>query len=205
MKSTRIDTTRIVFERLFERYGLPDAIQVDNGSPFACIRARAGITRLSAWWVSLGIRFIRSRPAHPQDNGGHERMHLDIRFDLEDDPAADFDLQQAACDAWVEEFNDVRPHEALGMRTPSELYRKSRRRFVGPKRALYPAGFQVRRVAPSGHFRLRGDLLFLGAGAGGYEIGLKQLEEGKYGVWLYEHYLGEILSSARRRIEEVHP
>jgi transposase InsO family protein len=79
---------KAAFEKLFEPYGLPACIQVDNGSPFVSTRARGGLTVLSAWWVSLGIRIVRGRPGHPQDNGAHERMHLDMRFELEDAAAA---------------------------------------------------------------------------------------------------------------------
>ena len=91
MESTAGAAVRPVFERLFQRYGLPSAIQVDNGAPFASTRSRAGLTTLSAWWVSLGIEVIRGRPGHPQDNGGHERMHLDVRYEVEDVPAGEGD------------------------------------------------------------------------------------------------------------------
>ena len=118
-----------MFSKLFERRGLPRTILVDNGSPFACTRSPGGLTTLSAWWVSLGIRLHRSRRGHPQDNGGHERMHLDMRFDVEDAPADDIPAQRLALSRWQMTFN--RPHEALDMKTPAELVRPSPCRLTG--------------------------------------------------------------------------
>ena len=132
------------FEQLFLQYGVPLAIHVDNGSPFGSTSARCGLSKLSAWWVALGIRVVFSRPSHPEDNGGHERMHLDLRFDVEDHASANSQTQQAALDAWVHEFNTVRPHEALAMHTPADLYRRSPRVYHGPRPARYPIGFDVR-------------------------------------------------------------
>src|SRR6185436_127099 len=89
-----------VFEALFRKYGLPTAIQCDNGAPFVHVRARGGLSRLSAWWVSLGIRLVRSRPGCPQDNGGHERMHRDISAEIETEPSASAESEQRRLDRW---------------------------------------------------------------------------------------------------------
>src|SRR5215475_7595506 len=105
------DEVRRVLARLFRRYGIPKAIQCDNGSPFVSTRSLAGLTKLSAWWISLGIRIVRSRPGCPQDNGGHERMHRDLRADVQLTPGASLAAEQRACDRWRQEFNHVRPHE----------------------------------------------------------------------------------------------
>ena len=107
------DAVREVFERLFARHGVPEAIQCDNGTPFVAVRARGGISQLSAWWLSLGIRLVRSRPGCPQDNGGHERMHVNLAGDLQNEPAATRQAQQREFDRWRQEFNHVRPHDAL--------------------------------------------------------------------------------------------
>ena len=120
LRHTNTRNVREVFEKLFEQYGVPKVIQSDNGPPFAS-RALGGLTELSAWWTALGVEVVRSRPGKPTDNGGHERMHADIRVDIQDDAAYSFKLQQIACDAWRDEFNFVRPHEALAMKTPGEL------------------------------------------------------------------------------------
>lgn len=197
MSGTRTASVKEVFVRLFEQYGLPEAIQVDNGPPFASTKARGGLTELSAWWVALGIRVTRGRPGHPQDNGAHERMHADMRFDLEDDSADDLDAQQKACDAWVEEFNHVRPHEALGMQVPGDLYRRSTRRFRGPKRPCYPPGCELRRVDHSGHVRILGAKLFVAGGLRGHDIGLQAVDE-RYRVWFYDLDLGFVGEEAAR-------
>jgi putative transposase len=150
LPSTKEASARSEFELLFEKYGLPLGILTDNGTPFACNRAPAGLTILSAWWVSLGIKVYHSRPAHPQDNGGHERLHFDMRFELEDPGAETAQQQQALCDRWRQEFNHVRPHEALGMKTPAEVYHPSTRRRVQIQRVVYPPGSQLRRVLRHG-------------------------------------------------------
>jgi len=112
------ESVRAVLERLFRRYGVPKCIQCDNGPPFISVRAPAGLSKLSAWWVSLGIEIVRSRPACPQDNGGHERMHADVRAEVQGSPARDIASQQRALDRWRQEFNHVRPHQSLGGKTP---------------------------------------------------------------------------------------
>ena len=129
MQSTSLDGVRRVFDALFKKHGVPRAIQCDNGTPFINVNARGGLTRLAAWWVSLGIRVVRSRPGCPQDNGGHERMHRDMRADVQAFPASSRVAEQRACDRWRIEFNRVRPHEALGGKTPAEVYTNSVRRL----------------------------------------------------------------------------
>ena len=114
---TSVEHVKPVFEALFRKHGLPAAIQCDNGCPFIHVRARAGLSRLSAWWVSLGIRIVRSRPGCPQDNGGHERMHRDIAREIESRPADTLVGQQRLLDKWRQEFNHVRPHERLAGNT----------------------------------------------------------------------------------------
>jgi putative transposase len=192
MSTVRTEAVRAQFELLFQRFGLPAVIQVDNGSPFISVSSRAGLTKLSAWWVSLGIRIVRGRPAHPQDNGAHERMHLDMSMDLEAHPAHSRAAQQRACDAWRSEFNEQRPHEALGMRTPHELYRRSRRRYVGPRIARYPAHFEVRSVDRGGHVSLHKKGPFLSRALFKQRVGLERLDAERYRVWLYEMDLGEL-------------
>jgi len=133
MKDAHSDTVRRVFEQLFLRYGLPQMIRSDNGAPFAATSALLGLSRLSAWWVALGIDLERGRPGHPQDNGAHERLHRDISMELEGVTGAH---AQAALDLWREQFNHERPHEALAMRTPGELYLPAPRKYHGTPTAL---------------------------------------------------------------------
>src|SRR5205814_9904976 len=134
-----------ILDRLFRRHGVPRAIQCDNGVPWVSMRSRGGLTSLSVWLVSLGIRLIRSRVACPQDNGGHERMHRDLS-ELQLDPARTRRAQQRAADRWLIDFNEVRPHDALSGKTPAEVYRGSERRKAVPRLPTYPPGWITRHV-----------------------------------------------------------
>jgi transposase InsO family protein len=192
LTSTTVEAVRDIFERLFRKHGLPDAIQCDNGSPFANATARGGLTRLSAWWVSLGIRVVRSRPGCPQDNGAHERMHRDIAAEIEKAPALSLAAQQRILDGWRVEFNHVRPHEALGGKTPVELYAKSERRYRKPLVPVYPPHFIVKVVARHGAFCLDGEPYFVSVTLGCQAIGLEQLDEVRWRVWFHHLDCGEL-------------
>jgi transposase InsO family protein len=187
MADARTATVRDCFERLFERHGLPGAIRSDNGSPFAHVRGLLGLSRLSAWWVALGIDLERGRPGHPQDNGGHERLHRDIRTELE--PGT---TEQEALDLWRQEFNHERPHEALGMRCPGEVYQKSQRRYEGSPEDLEYPGLHARRVGPQGRIMWGGMPLFITTSLAGWSVGLKPLENGRQEVWFGRLLLGWI-------------
>lgn len=152
LSTTSIAAVRPVFEEAFIKYGLPRTIHSDNGTPFVSSFTEHGLTKLSAWWLSLGIEHVRSRPATPSDNGGHERMHRDMAAELERYAALTRDKQQEACERWRMDFNTVRPHEALGMKCPSHVYRESRSRFVRGllAEATYPEAFEVRLVGKRG-------------------------------------------------------
>lgn len=181
------------FERLFAHYGLPKVIKSDNGSPFASSHAVLGLTRLSAWWVSLGILLERSRPAHPQDNGAHERLHRDIEREIASRVETDRTLQQAACDLWRDEFNHQRPHEALGQRCPAELYRKSPRAYSpGPIQIDYGAGFFCRKIAANGLLCYRGHRIFISGALAGAHVGLRRTTATCFELWLHYLLLGTI-------------
>jgi transposase InsO family protein len=167
-------TVRRQFERLFETHGLPLAIRSDNGTPFACTRAPLGLSRLSAWWVALGITWDPIPPGRPDKNGGHERMHRDIALEVESVPETDLRHQRAALEAWRHTFNFQRPHEALGMRTPAEVYCKSQRPFPNqPHELSYPAGFLTRKVNQAGAIRLHAVRLTISTAVSGWHLGLK--------------------------------
>lgn len=182
---------RAVMTQLFRRHGVPKAIQCDNGSPFISSQSRAGLTRLSAWWVSLGIRVIRSRPGCPQDNGAHERMHVDVAGDLQANPAASFALQQRACDRWRQMFNHVRPHEALAGKTPSEVY-KSARAPLRPRAFSYPIDWTKRTVSAAGSIVIRGESYSISHALHGYQIALEPRGGLRHRLWFNELDLGEI-------------
>jgi putative transposase len=192
MDDGRSATVRRVFERLFERYGLPQSIRSDNGSPFAAMSALLGLSRLSAWWVALGIDLERGRPGHPQDNGAHERLHRDISLELEAVTGAH---RQAALDLWREQFNQERPHEALGMRTPAELYVASERKYHGTPAALEYRAMGSRKVNASGKINWQGERYFLSTSLAGWNVGLQSVNEALH-VWFGRLLLGQIDSSS---------
>ena len=148
------------------------------------------MTRLSAWWTAVGVRVLRSRPGHPEDNAGHERMHLDIRREVQDAAAGTIAEAQTRLETWRQEFNHLRPHEALEMRTPAEVYRHSDRPYRGVRAPRYPAHCVVRKVQSSGRVRYRGGLLLVGGGFRGYEVGIEADQPGKARVYFYELDLG---------------
>jgi len=204
MDRTRARDVRPVFEALFKRYGLPIAIQSDNGPPFASVRAPRGLTQLSAWWVSLGIEVIRSRPGCPQDNGGHERMHVDVRFDLEDNAEASLEQQQRACDDWTTTFNYERPHEALGMKVPADVYRASERRMTRYVIGGYPESCEKVNVHKNGNIRYRDRKLFISQGVGGFQVGLMLVGE-QMQVWFYQLLLGSFPANTDGHFEPYVP
>jgi len=171
VSSTKGPMVRRILDGLFRKYGVPKAIQCDNGSPWVCARSRGGLTMLSVWLVSLGVRLIRSRVGCPQDNGGHERMHRDMR-ELQLNPARTRRGQQRACDRWVVDFNEVRPHDALGGKTPAEVYRASTSATKPNVRLpAYPPGWITRRVHRGGRICVDGDTVLVCNSLAGQLVG----------------------------------
>lgn len=163
-----------VFERTFREYGLPAAIRTDNGPPFAAMGA-GGLSRLSAWWVKLGIWPERIAPAHPEQNGRHERMHRTLKTDCCRPPAETPTAQQARFDAWRSVFNQLRPHQALGQVPPASLYTPSWRPYpVRVEDPSYPAEALVRRVRSNGEIKWRGHLIFISQVLVGELVGLTE-------------------------------
>ena len=197
----RANTTQVqsFFTGLFEQYGLPRIIKSDNGAPFATVSAPHGLSRLSAWWLALGIGLDRSRPAHPQDNGAHERLHRDIAAELSCQNHPDLESQQAAFDLWREEFNWQRPHEALQGRCPAEIYRKSSRRMPASVAIDYGTDMVIRKVSQAGMIKWGGHVkIFLSGALTGWPIGLRQSDPDHLEVWFANLLLGHIeISSVR--------
>lgn len=180
-----------VFERLFRFYGLPQVIRSDNGSPFAS-RGLAGLTRLSVRWLKLGIKPERIKPGHPEQNGSHERMHRDLKRETVRPPAANKAAQQARFDEFRQIRNQDRPHEALGQKTPAELYSTSPRPY--PSKLIeppcYPGHFEVRYVRPAGEIKFRGRYLFLGEALRGEHVGLEEFDDGRWSLYFADFLLG---------------
>jgi putative transposase len=190
LSSMAAKAVKPAFERLFQAQGLPKVIRVDNGAPFACTSAPGGLSRLSAWWTSLGIRVSFSRPAHPQDNGSHERMHADMANEMEADPAGTPKAQQRIADLWRQQFNNVRPHEAIGMKTPADLYRRSSRLYRGVRLPSYLRNQAVRRVTVLGCVHYAGKIVFVSESIAGFEVGVRRARQGRLAVQFYDLDLG---------------
>jgi transposase InsO family protein len=190
VKSTGFETTRGLFEATFRQYGLPLAIRTDNGSPFAS-RGIGGLSRLSVWWIKLGIVPKRIEPGKPQQNGRHERMHRTLKAETAKPPARTLRSQQRAFDRFCKEFNHVRPHEALEMATPASVYTYSPRPYperLGP--VEYPSGLTVRMVQKHGGFYWHRHQVFLGEAFWGERIGLEPLDGRHWTVYFGERVLG---------------
>jgi putative transposase len=183
MATPSMDPVWHEMERLFRRYGVPRAIQCDNGGPFVAVSSRGGLTRLSAWWLSLGIRLIRSRPGCPQDNGAHERMHRDMSEDVQAIPNDSPQGAQRALDRWRQEFNHIRPHDALDGKVPADVYRPQPQRSLRCHRHVYPSGWIVRSVyGKVGTISVRGCAYIVGRALIGHQVALEPLEGLRYGV-----------------------
>jgi len=181
-----------VFTRLFRQHGLPEVIRMDNGSPFAS-RGPAGLSRLSAWWVRLGIRVEFTRPGCPQDNGAHEQFHRVMKRETARPTAWTRQGQQHRTTGWLRQYNRVRPHEALGQVTPAKRYRKSQRKF--PERLpdlKYGAQYLVRRVRSNGEIRWAGSKRFVGEAFVGQRVGLRLIRRGVQAVYFGKLLVGHL-------------
>jgi putative transposase len=186
-------TVREALVRVFERHGLPEVIRSDNGSPFACSGSPLGLSRLSAWWLMLGIDLDRIAPGRPDQNGGHERMHRDLAVEVEGRAETDAVSQQAALDVWRRSFNEERPHEALGMHVPHDVYHPSSRKYdSAPVALVYPVDHLVRKVGSQGEVKVDGQRVRISNALAGCEIGLEPIGDQRYAVWFCRLRLGEL-------------
>jgi putative transposase len=189
MPAIKQERVRGVMEAAFRENGLPGAIRSDNGSPFVT-PAPGGLSQLSIWWIKLGIRHERIEPGKPQQNGRHERFHWSLLKDrLDWEVAWDWRLQQGVFVAYRKEFNEERPHEALGMKTPAEVYEASGRVYRGRAPEVdYDGRFEVRRVNEGGMFLWKGQRVALSSVLKGERIGLLESDDE-----VYEVYFGPVL------------
>lgn len=178
------------FVEVFRRYGLPKTIRVDNGAPFGGNGA-LGLSRLSVWWLRLGITVEFIRPAHPQDNGAHEQMHRILKEETATPPAATLRAQKRRIALWIRVYNQERPHEALGQKIPADFYRPSSGPFAKRLKELnYPWDWKVRRVRNRGHIKWRGRLRFVGRAFVGELVGLKNQVDRGHEVYLGRQLIG---------------
>ena len=187
LSTTKEKYAFVVFERVFQEFGLPNAIRTDNGVPFASPHSLFGLSRLSVWWLRLGIQIERIRPGHPEQNGRHERMHLTLKKEATQPAAPNFLQQQAKFDTFVDEYNQERPHQALGMRFPAELYTRSRRPYRGLQELDYPFHDKTVTVTQCGRVCFRRKKIHLSTVLAGQNVGIKQVDDR---IWLvsFMHY-----------------
>lgn len=186
-ESTRENPVIPAFERLFIERGLPQAIRSDNGVPFASPNGLFNLSRLSVWWLRLGISIERIKPGHPQQNGRHERMHLTLKNETARPPAMNAIQQQEMFERFRHEFNAERPHEALAMNTPGERYRPSLRPYAGLPPVEYPLHDRDLMVTACGRICLHKKKINLSTVLAGQLVGLKEVDDA---IWLvsFMHY-----------------
>jgi transposase InsO family protein len=210
VEKTDTERVRAIFEAAFREYGLPQAIRTDNGAPFASA-ALGGLSRLAVWWIKLGIVPERIEAGHPEQNGRHERMHRTLKLDLR--LAEDRRAQQRELDRFRHDYNQVRPHEALGMQTPASMYEPSPRPY--PERLPevdYPDTMLVRTIKSRGHFRWKKQDVFLSEVLWGEPVGLLPVDQDRYTVYfahvplaLFDARTGKTYRLPRSRRYETTP
>ena len=198
------EATRPQFERAFRDYGLPEGIRSDNGGPFASTGLRR-LSRLSVWWMRLGIRLERIALGHPEQNGSHEQFHSVLKADTARPPAANARAQQARFTRFCAEYNNDRPHEALGDRVPASCYRPSRRSLPTRLPPLeYPAHWEIRRVSTIGQVAWGGHVLFLSGALAGEDVAFEEVDDGLWTVYFATLALGRY-DGRHRRIRPIAP
>jgi transposase InsO family protein len=187
LESTREELACTAFEQLFAERGLPVAIRSDNGVPFASPNALFNLSKLSVWWLRLGITIERIKPGHPQQNGRHERMHLTLKTEATRPAGMNSLQQQSRFDAFVHEFNAGRPHEALAMKCPAELYAASPRYYDGLPELTYPFHDRDILVTACGRICLHRKKINISTVLAGQRLGIKEVDDG---IWLvsFSHY-----------------
>lgn len=179
-----------VFEQTFEEFGLPDAIRTDNGVPFASPYALFNLSRLSVWWLRLGIRIERIEPGHPEQNGRHERIHLTLKRETTNPPAQNILQQQMKFDDFKEEYNTERPHQALNMKTPAEVYVSSVRKYEGLPEVDYPFHHRTITVTNCGRICMNKIKVHFSQVFAGQNVGVKEIEDRIWLVSFMDYDLG---------------
>jgi putative transposase len=204
------DQTLPWFERVFKEKGLPEAIRTDNGSPFASV-GLGGLSKLSVWFIKLGIKPERIDRGHPEQNGRHERMHRTLKEETANPPKSNMRQQQRAFESFKYEYNFERPHEALGQRPPGSFYERSRRPYpVRAPKVEYDHGEVTRRVRSNGEIKWKGGFIYVSEALVGEPIALHQKDEHLWEVWFSSHLLGalneltgKILSPSKEQYKSV--
>lgn len=205
LDSTKEDYAFTVFERTFRDFGLPNAIRTDNGIPFSSRTAFFGLSKLSVWWLRLGINIERIKPGNPQQNGRHERMHLTLKQEATKPVSFNFLQQQERFDNFMEIFNNDRPHQALNMKYPGELYTPSPRVFHPPEPLEYPFHDRTIRVTHCGRPCFDRRKISLSRVFAGQDVGIREVSDKIWLVSFMEFDLGFFDEDERRVEPAVNP
>lgn len=204
LASEKESLVRPHFERAFREFGLPERMRSDNGAPFAS-KAIGGLSTLSVWWIQLGIKPERIEPGCPQQNPRHERMHRTLKQNTANPPSADLPAQQRAHDRFRADYNNVRPHEALGQTPPASHYEPSLRPM--PERVREPEygeAFEVRRVTENGSFKFRAQWLCATRLLRGQPIGLRAVDDDEWELFYGPLLIGHVLVRGNKaRVEPI--
>jgi transposase InsO family protein len=202
MASTHMTPAKAAFERVFRERGVPRQMITDNGTPFCSAISLGGLTQLSRWWIELGIIPIRIEPGRPDQNAIHERMHRTLKDWIRRDTRSSLRSQQRSFDAFRTEFNDIRPHQSLGQKTPSTAFREYRPLAPRPRVIEYDTNMDARRVNANGEIKWTGHQIFLSEVLIGAYVGLLQVAESLWSIHLSSvriGYLDEINKAALNR------
>lgn len=190
LSSTESAPCFAVFEEAFQEYGLPLAIRSDNGAPFASGNSAWNLTRLSVWWIRLGVKLERIKPGHPQQNGRHERMHRTLKLEATKPSVANLLQQQEKFDQFKDEFNRERPHQALDMKRPADMYQKSLRPYKGLPDVTYPGYDKSLLISNCGRLCLNRQKVHISQAFANQPVGVKEVDEGIWGVDFMSYTLG---------------
>lgn len=202
LESTRERPVIETFLRLFKERGLPSAIRTDNGLPFASPNGLYNLSRLSVFWLRLGIAIERTRPGHPQQNGRHERMHRTLKQETARPPGMNALQQQARFDSFISEFNEERPHEALAMKTPAEAYAPSPTPYEGLPDVQYPFHDKDILVTACGRICMARKKINISTVMAGQRLGIKEVDDG---IWLisFMHYDLGYIDMEQRTLQTI--
>jgi len=198
LPSTHMAPAKQAFERIFREYGIPRQMVTDNGTPFCGSLSLGGLTQLSRWWIELGIVPVRIQPGWPQQNGIHERMHRTLKDWIRRHPRLSLQAQQRCFNAFRREFNEVRPHQSLGQKTPSTAFRPYRPWSTRQRSIEYDTNLEVRLVNTNGEIKWNGKLIFASETLIGAHVGLLRVDSSLLAIQFGQVRLGYLDELAGR-------
>lgn len=198
LDSTKESPCFPVFEQAFKEYGLPRAIRSDNGVPFACGNSMWTLSKLSVWWIRLGIRLERIEPGNPQQNGRHERMHRTLKLEATKPARNNLLQQQETFDEFKQSFNFERPHQALDMMRPADVYQRSPRHYLGLPDLTYPGFDRTILISNCGRVCIRKLKIHISKAFANQPVGLKQVDAGIWQVDFMSYTLGYFDEESRK-------